>query len=97
MKKLKIQTVRELVEYARRNELDNVVGVLVRLNPEQLAECKALVWLGKGRDTPRHWEALVIEAKSKLDKETARLLAEEGSLAQDLERGLERMEDAGRI
>lgn len=95
--KLKPPAVRELIGYAEKGELDNIVGVLVRCTPEQLAEYKALSWLGKGRENPKHWDALVIEAKSKLDGDTARLLAEDAGLAADLTRGLERMEEAGRI
>lgn len=95
--KLKPQAVRELIGYAERRELDNVVGVLVRLSRDELAELRALIWLGRGRENPRHWEALVVEARAKVDKETPRVLAEDPELADSLARGLERMEEAGRI
>lgn len=95
--KLKPATVRELIGYAERHELDNVVGMLVRMSPEELAECRVLTWLGRGRENPRHWEALVVEARSRVDRETPRVLAEDADLADGLSRGLDRMAEAGRI
>ncbi|HET9679966.1 MAG TPA: DUF3775 domain-containing protein [Gammaproteobacteria bacterium] len=95
--KFKPALAKELSSYAEKGELDKAIGLLVRLNKDELAECKALTWLGAGRENPKHWDALVIEAKAKMDDETARLLAEDKNLAHDLTRGLERMEEAGRV
>ncbi|HET7922045.1 MAG TPA: DUF3775 domain-containing protein [Gammaproteobacteria bacterium] len=97
MKKLKPERVRELIGYCEAGELDRVVGVLVRLSTEELAELKALIWLGRDGHTPKHWEALVIQARAKLDKDTVQFLAEEKDLDKNLTKGLESMENAGRI
>jgi len=97
MKKLKAERVRELIGYCDSGEFDQVVGILVRLSPDELAELKALIWLGRDGHTPKHWDALVIEAREKLDADTPRFLAEEKELGPNLSRGLESMENSGRI
>lgn len=89
--------IKEIIDSAQAKELDRLVGALVDLPPEGLAEVKALIWLGRDRDSPRHWDALVIEAKAKIDEETARILAEDESLGEDIAAGVEKLEDAGRI
>ncbi|HEX7964496.1 MAG TPA: DUF3775 domain-containing protein [Gammaproteobacteria bacterium] len=97
MKALKPAQVRELIGFAEKGELDNVVGVLVRLDKDQLAELKAVLWLGKDGHTPKHWEALVIQARAKLDKDTVQFLAEEKNLGADLHKGMDMLENSGRI
>ena len=97
MKALKPQQLRELIGYAEKGELDNVVGILVRLDKEQLAELKAVQWIGKDGQSPKHWDALVIQARAKLDKDTVQFLAEEKNLGTDLHKGLDMLENAGRI
>ncbi|HEX6929836.1 MAG TPA: DUF3775 domain-containing protein [Gammaproteobacteria bacterium] len=97
MKFLKRTTVETMAGYADAGELDNLTGEMVRLSPDALAELKALVWLGKDQDSPKHWEALVIEAKFQLDDQTARYLATTPDLAGVLRRGLNQLEAAGRI
>ena len=97
MKKLARNQVDEIIHFAEAKEIDNVVGVMVRLAPEALAELKALTWLGRDMDNPKHWEALVIEASYKLDAETARYLADDPHLAAILRKGLATLESAGRL
>ncbi|HEX2668032.1 MAG TPA: DUF3775 domain-containing protein [Gammaproteobacteria bacterium] len=97
MKALKPAQVRELIGFAEKGELDNVVGVLVRLDKDQLAELKAVLWLGKDGHTPKHWDALVIQARAKLDKDTVQFLAEEKNLGADLHKGMDMLENSGRI
>lgn len=97
MKALKPALVRELIGYAGNGELDQVVGILVRLDKDQLAELKAVLWLGKDGHTPKHWEALVIQARAKLDKDTVQFLAEEKNLGSDLHKGMDLLESSGRI
>ncbi|MGE5625865.1 MAG: DUF3775 domain-containing protein [Bacillota bacterium] len=97
MKALKPALVRELIGYADKGELDQVVGVLVRLDKDQLAELKAVLWIGKDGQTPKHWDALVIQARAKLDKDTVQYLAEEKNLGADLNKGMDILENAGRI
>lgn len=97
MKKLKPERVRELISYCESGEFDRLVGVLVRLSPDELSELKALIWLGRDGHTPKHWDALVIEAREKLDADTPRYLAEEKNLGANLSKGLESMENSGRI
>ena len=97
MKALKKTTVDTMVEHAESGELDKLTGEMVALSPDALAELKALVWLGKDQDTPKHWEALVIEAKFQLDDQTARFIATTPDLAGVLRHGLEKLEAAGRI
>jgi hypothetical protein len=97
MKKLTRAQVDEIIRFADAREIDNVVGVMVRLSPEALAELKALTWLGRDLDNPKHWEALVIEASYKLDAETARYMADDPALATILRKGIETLETAGRL
>lgn len=97
MKKLTREQVEEIIRFADAREIDNVVGVMVRLPLEGLAELKALTWLGRDLDNPKHWEALVIEASYKLDTETARYLADDPNLARTLRKGIDALESAGRI
>jgi len=97
MKKLTRAQVEEIIRFADAKEIDNVVGVMVRLPLEGLAELKALTWLGRDMDNPKHWEALVIEASYKLDTETARYLADDPNLASTLRKGIDALESAGRL
>lgn len=97
MKKLTREQVEEIIRFAEAKEIDNVVGVMVRLPLEALAELKALTWLGRDMDNPKHWEALVIEASYKLDAETARYLADDPNLASTLRKGIDSLESAGRL
>ena len=97
MKALKPQQLRELIGYAKGGELDKVVGMLVRFDMEQLAELKAVLWMGKDGQSPKHWDALVIQAHAKLDKTTVQFLAEEKNLGADLHKGLDMLENSGRI
>jgi hypothetical protein len=97
MKFLKPQQLRELIGYAEGGELDQVVGILVRLDQDQLAELKAVLWMGKDGQSPKHWDALVIQARAKLDKDTVQYLAEEKNLGADLHKGLDMLENSGRI
>lgn len=97
MKALKRETVESMAEYAERDELDRLTGAMAQLSPDAMAELKALVWLGKDQDSPKHWEALVIEAKFQLDEQTAHYLASRPDLAANLRHGLERLEASGRI
>lgn len=97
MKALKRTTVDSLIEHAASGELDKLTGEMVRLSKEALAELKALVWLGKDQDSPKHWDALVIEAKFQLDDQTARYLSTTPELADILTRALDQLEAAGRI
>lgn len=97
MKALKPALVRELIGYAQKGELDNVVGVLVRLDKDQLAELKAVLWIGKDGQTPKHWDALVIQARAKLDKDTVQYFTDEKNLGSDLHKGMDTLENSGRI
>ena len=97
MKKLSRAQVDEIVRFADAKEIDNGVGVMVRLPLDGLAELKALTWLGRDNDNPKHWEALVIEASYKLDAETARYLADDPKLADSLRKGIDILESAGRL
>ena len=97
MKALKLQQLRELIGFAEHGELDKVVGVLVRLDQEQLAELKAVLWIGKDGQSPKHWDALVIQGRAKLDKDTVQYLAEEKDLGRDLHKGLDMLENSGRV
>lgn len=97
MKKLTRAQVDEIIRFADAREIDNVVGVMVRLVPEALAELKALTWLGRDMDNPKHWDALVIEASYKLDAETARYMADDANLAAILQKGIDTLEAAGRL
>lgn len=97
MKELKRTAVDAMIEHAQSGELDRLTGEMVALSRDALAELKALVWLGKDQDSPKHWEALVIEARFQLDDQTARYLATTPDLADVLKRGIDQLEAAGRI
>lgn len=97
MKALNQDTVTAMIDYADRNELDGLTGEMSRLSKDAMAELKALVWLGKDQDSPKHWDALVIEAKFQLDDQTMRVLAGMSGLGAYLRRGLEQLEASGRI
>lgn len=97
MKALKRSSVEDIMAYAESGELDKLTGEMVHLSRDALAELKALVWLGKDQDTPKHWDALVIEAKFQLDDQTARFLASTPDLATVLRSGLEKLEFAGLV
>lgn len=97
MNALEKKTIEELIEVADTGELDKVVGILVSLDNNQLAEMRALTWMAKDKDTPKHWEALVIEARSRIDDQTARYIATMPDLADTLRKGVELMEASGRI
>lgn len=97
MKALTVETARALLDAAQRQELDAITGILVRLSSDALAECKALVWLGQGREAPKYWDALVAEARARLDDKTVLQLAEDPQLAACLRAGLERLDDAGKL
>jgi hypothetical protein len=97
MKALRRDTVDAMIDYAERNELDSLTGEMAGLAADAMAELKALVWLGKDQDSPKHWDALVIEAKFQLDDQTMRVLATMPELGAHLRRGLEHLEASGRI
>lgn len=97
MKALKREAVEQMITYADAHELDNLVGEMVSLPPNALAELKALAWLAKDADSPKHWEALVIEAKFQLDDQTARFIATMPGLADNLRKGLDMLEASGRL
>ena len=97
MKALTQDAVAAMIGYAERNELDGLTGEMARLTAEAMAELKALVWLGKDEDSPKHWDALVIEARFQLDDQTMRVLAGMPGLDAYLRRGLEQLEASGRI
>jgi len=97
MKALKQTTVEAMIGYAETGELDKLTGEIVHLSQDALAELKALVWLGKDQDSPKHWDALVIEAKFQLDDQTARFVAGTPGLPGVLRQALEKLESSGRI
>lgn len=97
MQALKRSSVEAMIEHAEADELDKLTGEMAELSQDALAELKALVWLGKDQDTPKHWEALVIEAKFQLDDQTARFIATTPGLGRVLRVALDKMEAAGRI
>ena len=97
MKALKPQQLRELIGYAEGGELDKVVGMLVRFDMEQLAELKAVLWMGKDGQSPKHWDALVIQARAKLYKDTVQYFTDENNLGADLHKGMDMLENSGRI
>ncbi|HEX7046265.1 MAG TPA: DUF3775 domain-containing protein [Gammaproteobacteria bacterium] len=97
MKALKRTTTEAMIEHAEAGNLDKLSGEMAHMSEDALAELKALVWLGKDQDSPKHWEALVIEAKFQLDDQTARYLATTPDLAGILRRALDQLEAAGRI
>lgn len=97
MKALKRTTTEAIISHADSGELDKLTGEMAHMSEDALAELKALVWLGRDRDSPKHWDALVIEAKFQLDDQTARYLSTTPELADILTRALDQLEAAGRI
>ena len=91
------QQVEELVSFADQDDLNGLVGVMVRMPPSALAELRSIIWLGRDGESPKHWDALVIEARSQVDDQTPRFLAESPDLAQNLRKGLDLLEASGRI
>lgn len=97
MKALTPEEVRRLVNLQGTNDEDGLAAELRRLSHDALAEIKALLWLARDDESPRHWDALVIEARFKVDDKTAALFAEDGQLGNSLIRGLEILEASGRL
>ena len=67
------------------------------LSKNAVSELKALVWLAKDDENPKHWDALVIEARFQLDDQTARFIADTPELGNKLQSALDKMESAGRL
>lgn len=97
MQHLNREQVEELVEHADKHDLNELIGAMVRMSPTELAELRSIVWLGRDGESPKHWDALVIEARSQVDEHTPRFLAESPDLAQHLRKGVELLEASGRI
>ncbi|MDQ2070261.1 DUF3775 domain-containing protein [Natronospira bacteriovora] len=97
MKKLTLNQVRQLVDLQGTGDRDGLSAALRDLSRDALAELKALLWLARDDESPRHWEALVIEARFKVDEKTAGLFAEDPELGNSLTRGLEILEASGRL
>lgn len=97
MKELKREQIETMIEAADNGELDVLVGAIVNLSSDGLAELKALAWLGKDDESPKHWDALIIEARFQNDDQTARYIADIPELGARLRRGLSKLEDSGRI
>ncbi len=91
------QQVEELAGYADQHDLSELVGAMVRMSPSALAELRSIIWLGRDGESPKHWDALVIEARSQVDDQTARFLAESADLGQNLRKGIDLLEASGRI
>lgn len=97
MKHLDREEVTRLVDLFGTQQRDELARVLRGYSPEALAELKALIWLGRDADWPGHWDALVIEARAKVDESTPGHLTETADLANLLTAGLERLEESGRL
>ena len=97
MESLTRKDIEDLRKYALSGELDKVVGVLVNLDREGLAELKAFLWIANREDPPKHWDALVIQARQKIDRETPRFIADDARLAEKIKDGIDIMENAGRL
>lgn len=95
--KLKKQAIEKMIEHADDNQLDALTGDMVRLSNDELAELKAMLWLAKDDETPKHWEALVIEARFQLDDKTAQFITDTPELGGKLRLALNKLEAAGRI
>lgn len=95
--KLNKESIEKMIEHAGENQLDALTGEIVRLSEDQLAELKAMLWLAKDDETPKHWEALVIEARFQLDDKTAQFIIDTPGLDQKLRIALDKLEAAGRI
>lgn len=97
MKALSPDSVRHLVDLHGTDDPDGLAAALRELPHDALAELKALLWLTRDGEAPRHWDALVIEARFKVDYKTPALFAEDPELGNDLTRGLEILEASGRL
>jgi len=97
MKHLSRETIDRLTTLQAMGDYEGFASLLRSLPVEAVAELKALLWLARDGESPRHWDALVIEARSKVDLKTAGLFAEDPQLANSLTEGLEMLEAAGRI
>lgn len=97
MKALTQEEIRRLVDLQGTDDRDGLAATLRGLSQDALAELKALLWLARDDDSPRHWDALVIEARFKVDEKTAALFAEDPDLGNSLTRGLEILEASGRL
>lgn len=95
--KLTKQSIEKMIEHADDNELDALTGDVVRLSKDELAELKAMLWLAKDDETPKHWEALVIEARFQLDDKTAQFITDTPDLGGKLRTALGKLESAGRL
>ncbi|MEA5445129.1 DUF3775 domain-containing protein [Gammaproteobacteria bacterium AB-CW1] len=97
MKHLSPDRVRRLVDLQGTGDADGLAAELRALPQDALAELKALLWLARDDESPRHWDALVIEARFKIDEKTAGLFAEDEQLGNSLTRGLEILDASGRL
>jgi len=97
MKHLSRETISELINLQGTGDYEALAAKLRHLSQDAVAELKALLWLARDGESPRHWDALVIEARSKVDLKTAGLFAEDPQLANSLTEGLEILEDSGRL
>ena len=97
MQRLTRDKITELLGYTEAKELDNIVGVLVHMDAEELAELKAFLWIANHEDPPKYWDALVIQAREKIDRETPLFISSDPQLAKKLRDGIEIMENAGRF
>lgn len=97
MKKLRQEQVRRLVDLQGTGDQDGLAAALRELPQDSLAELKALLWLARDNESPRHWDALVIEARFKVDDKTYGLFAEDPELGNSLTRGMEILEASGRL
>ncbi len=97
MKKLSLEVVRRLVDLQGTGDMDGLAAALRELSLDAMAELKALLWLARDDESPRHWDALVIEARFKVDERTPGLFAEDPELGNSLTRGLEILEASGRL
>lgn len=97
MESLRRKDIEELLKAAEAERLDEVVGVLVNLDDEALAELKAFLWIANREDPPKYWDALVIQARAKIDRETPLFIAGDTRLAEKIRDGIDIMENAGRL
>lgn len=97
MKALTPEEIRRLVDLQGTDDRDGLASTLRGLSHDALAELKALMWLARDDESPRHWDALVIEARFKVDDKTAAIFAEDPELGNSLTRGLEILDASGRL
>lgn len=97
MKHLDRDRVNRLVDLYGTGDRDALAEILRGYSSDALAELKALIWLGRDEEWPGHWDALVIEARAKVDESTPGRLTETPNLANVLVAGMERLEEAGRV